>query len=155
ALVLQAHPKWKPAAVKSAIINSGNPGEIVDYQTRRSGSGLVNAAGAAGTLAYAFANRDETTANFGLEEFANDLSRDRTIHVRNDAATPVTFNVSVERKQGSPHDVTLSSSQITVGARSTASVDMTLTLPAATAGPSDTFRDVAGLVKFTPTGTGN
>jgi len=155
ALVLQAHPKWKPNAVKSAIINSGDPGQISDYQTRRSGTGQVNAAGAAGTLAYAFADADETTANFGLEEFATDLSRNRTIKVKNDAASPVTFNVTVERKAGSPHSVSLSASQVTVGARGTASVDMTLTLPAATAGPSDTFRDVAGIVKFTPTSAGN
>ena len=70
--------------------------------------------------------------------------------VRNDATTPATFNVSVERRAGSPHSVTLSSSQITVPARSSASLDMTLALPAATAGNSDAFRDVAGLITFTP-----
>ena len=50
--------------------------------------------GAVGTLAYAFADKDETTANFGLEEFKTDLSRTHSVTVRNDATTPVTFNVT-------------------------------------------------------------
>jgi len=150
ALVLQAHPKWKPAAVKSAIMNSGDPSAFSDYSARRAGTGMVNAASAVGTLAYAFADKDETTANFGVEEFNTDLSRSRTVTVRNDATTPATFNVSVVRKAGSPHSVSLSASQITVPGRSSASLDMTLTLPATTAGNSDAYRDVAGLVKFTP-----
>ena len=153
ALVLQAHPKWKPAAVKSAIMNSGDPSKIPDYSARRAGSGYVSVPGAVGTLAYAFADKDETTANFGFEEFKTDLSRMRTVTVKNDATTPATFNVSVENKAGSPHTVTLSSTQITVPARSSASLDMTLTLPAATAGNSDAFRDVAGLIMFTPATT--
>src|SRR6185436_4508550 len=150
ALVVQAHPKWKPAAVKSAIMNSGDPSAFSDYSARRAGTGMVNAASAVGTLAYAFADKDETTANFGVEEFSTDLSRTRCLTVKNDAFSPVTFNVSVERKAGSPHSVTLSASQITVPARGQATLDMTLTLPAATAGNSDAYRDAAGIVKFTP-----
>jgi subtilisin family serine protease len=40
ALVIQAHPRWRPAAVKSAIINSGDPSGLADYATRRAGSGF-------------------------------------------------------------------------------------------------------------------
>ena len=90
ALVLQAHPKWKPAAVKSAIMNSGDPSKIPDYSARRAGSGYVSVPGAVGTLAYAFADKDETTANFGFEEFKTDLSRTRSVTVKNDATTPAT-----------------------------------------------------------------
>ena len=69
ALTIQAHPKWKPNAIKSAIINSGNPGDLADYKASRSGSGLVNAAVAVGTQAIAFADSDETTLNFQLRSF--------------------------------------------------------------------------------------
>jgi minor extracellular serine protease Vpr len=132
-------------------MNSGDPSGITDYSARRAGTGMVNAAAAVGTMAYAFADRDETTANFGLEEFSTDLTGSKTVHVHNDATTPVTFNVAVQNKAGSPHTVTLSASQVTVPARGNATVDMNLTLPAATAGNSDAFRDVAGLITFTPT----
>jgi len=158
ALALQAHPKWKANAIKSAIINSGDPNALSNYLARRSGSGAVNAAAVAGTQAIAFADNDETTLNFQLAEFSTDFTQSGTVTVKNDGTTPVAFNVSVERKSGSPHTVTLSTSQITVPARSQGKVDVTLSVPAATAGNSlanppadlDAFHDVAGLVTFTP-----
>jgi subtilisin family serine protease len=158
ALGVQAHPKWKPNAIKSAIINSGDPNGLSNYLPRRSGSGEVNAASVAGTQAIAFADADETTLNFQLAEFSSDFTQSGTITVKNDGSTPVSFNVSVERKSGSPHNVTLSTSSITVPARSQGKVDVTLSVPAATAGNSlanppadlDAFHDVAGLVTFTP-----
>ncbi len=150
ALAIQAHPKWKPNAIKSAIINSGSPADLSDYTTRRAGSGFVNAAGVVGTQAIAFADADETTMNFQMTELTSDFSKTQTITVKNDGATPVSFDVAVERKQGSPHTVTLGTSHITVGPRSHGSVDVTLQVPVATAGDSSAFRDVAGLVSFTP-----
>jgi hypothetical protein len=74
--------------------------------------------------------------------------------VKNTAHSPAHFDVSVAQTgapQGSPHSATLSDSQITVPARGKASVDLTLMVPAATAGNSDAFRDVSGVVTFTPT----
>jgi minor extracellular serine protease Vpr len=151
ALAIQAHPKWKPNAIKSAIINSGSPANLSDYTTRRAGSGFVNAAGVVGTQAIAFADTDETTMNFQFNELSSDFSKTKSITVKNDGVTPVSFDVTIERKQGSPHTVTLGTSHITVGPRSNGSVDVTLQVPVATAGDSSAFRDVAGLVTFTPT----
>lgn len=150
ALAIQAHPKWKPNAIKSAIINSGSPAGLSDYTTRRAGSGFVNAAGVVGTQAIAFADADETTMNFQMTELSSDFTKTQTITVKNDGPTPVSFDVAVERKQGSAHTVTLSTSHITVGPRKNGSVDVTLQVPVATAGDSTAFRDVAGLVSFTP-----
>jgi len=151
ALAIQAHPKWKANAIKSAIINSGSPAGLSDYSARRAGSGFVNAAGVVGTQAIAFADADETTMNFQMAELSTDFSRQPSITVKNDGPTPVSFAVTVERKAGSPHTVTLSSSQITVGAHNVGSVAVTLEVPMATAGDSTAFRDVAGLITFTPT----
>jgi subtilisin family serine protease len=162
ALTIQAHPRWNAFAVKAAIINSGNPASLADYETRRGGSGFANAAASVGTLAYAFADRDETTVNFGLDEFSNDLVRTRTIHVKNDGPA-ASFDVSVTNKQGSPHTVTVSPTHIHVPKHGMATVRLKLTVPAATVGGSlanppidfDAFHDVAGLVTFTPSMSSN
>ncbi len=151
ALTIQAHPKWKPNAIKSAIINSGNPGDLPDYQAHRAGSGLVNAAAAVGTQAIAFADDDETTLNFQMQEFSEDFSQSGKIHVRNDGTTSVSFNVSVAQKQGSPHSLSTGTSHITVPPRSQATLDVRLTVPAATVGDSTAMREVAGIVTLTPT----
>lgn len=42
-----------------------------------------------------------------------------------------------------------------VPARGEAELDVAITVPAATAGNSDDFRDIAGLIAFTPTAGGN
>ena len=150
ALTRQAHPSWEPAAVKSAVINSGEPDAIAGYQTRRNGGGMVNAASATGTSAYAFGEQLRTSVSFGLAEFAQNLQKTKPIKVKNTASTAVTFNIAVT-KQGSPHTATLGASQITVPAKGQSTVNLTLTVPGATAGNSDAFRDVAGFVTFTPT----
>ncbi len=162
ALTIQAHPKWKPAAVKSAIINSGDPSVLADYATRRGGSGFVNAANAVGTFVYAYADKDETTVNFGYENITADFSKTKTIHLKNDGPA-ATFAVSFERQQGSPHTVSLGATTVTIPKNGTATVDMTLMVPAATVGGSlanppadfDAFHDVAGLITFTPTAESN
>jgi minor extracellular serine protease Vpr len=119
--------------------------------TRRAGT--ASAAGAAGTQA--FADRDQTTLNVGLAEFLTDLTVLRTITVRNDAPTAATFSVTATHPQGSLHQIALGATRLTVPARSQASVDVTITVPAATAGNSDDFRDFAGLITFTPIAGGN
>jgi hypothetical protein len=157
ALTIQAHPKWRPEAIKSAIINSASPAGLADYSTRRAGSGFVNAASAVGTLAYAFADRDETTVNFGFEDFTTDFSKTRTILVKNDGPA-ASFDVAIERKQGSPHTARVSPTHVDIPKNGTATLALTLTVPAATAGGSlanppadvEAFHDVAGLVAFTP-----
>jgi len=151
ALTIQAHPKWKPNAIKSAIINSGDPSTISDYRESRAGTGVVNAASAVGTQAIAFADNDETTLNFQMQEFSSDFSKSGTIHVKNDGATPVSFNVSVAQKKGSAHTLSLGRSTLTVPARGQSTFDVTLTVPVATAGDSSAMREVAGLITLTPT----
>src|SRR5262249_12402032 len=148
--VIQSHPTWKPAAVKSAIMNSGNPNAVSDYQTRRLGAGLVNAAAAVGTQAYAFADRDEVTLNFGLEEFSDDLHLNKVIHIKNDSRSPMTFHVAATNAQGSPHSISLGTTTVTVPARGQSSEQLTFSLPAAPAGDSSAFRDAGGVVTFTP-----
>ena len=150
ALVQQAHPNWKPEKVKAAIINSGNPADIAGYLTHNSGSGFVNAASAAHTQVTASADSKGTSISFGLAQFSKDYSASRTITLRNDGKKDATFNVSTAVKQGQPHTISLSKAQVKVRAGEDTDVKVTLNVPAATAGDSSDFREVAGLVVFTP-----
>jgi len=150
ALVQQAHPKWKPSQVKAAIVNSGDPGAIAGYFTHTAGTGFVNAAAAARTQVIAYADDKLTSMSFGLQEFSKDFKDEKTIKLRNDGNADATFIVAVLLPQGSPHTATLDKTQVNVRARGHADVKLTLRIPAATAGNADKFRDVAGLVTFTP-----
>ena len=150
ALVQQLHPTWKPDRVKAAIINSGNPADIAGYAARSAGSGFVNAAAAARTQVTAAADPKGTSASFGVVEFQKDVSLSQTISLHNDGKTDATFNVTTAVPQGSPHAPTLNKTQVKVKAGNDADVKVTVSVPAASAGNSDAFRDVAGLVVFTP-----
>jgi hypothetical protein len=156
ALVVQAHPRWKPGQVKSAIVNSGDPSAIAGYLTHSAGSGFVNAASAAHTDVIAFADDKLTSMSFGLAEFRNDYRNTRSIKLHNDGHVDATFNVAALLPQGSPHSISLDRAKIRVRAHEDAEIHVTITVPAATAGNSDAFRDVAGLITFTPaTGADN
>jgi subtilisin family serine protease len=150
ALVLQAHPGWKPWQVKAAIINSGRPSELADYRARLAGSGLINAAAATLTSTIAFADRQTTTLNFGVQEFSSDFHGSAPIFVQNDGAQDVVFNVSATNPAGSPHTLSLSRTQVHVPAGGEAQVTVRIVIPSATAGGASEFREVAGLVTFTP-----
>ena len=150
ALVLQAHPRWKPWQVKAAIINSGRPSELSDYRARVAGSGLVSAAAATLSSVIAFADRRTTTLNFGVQEFSEDFRGSAPIFVENDSRQEVVFDVSVANQAGSPHTLSLSETRLRVPARGSAQVNARLVIPVETAGDATDFRDVAGLVTFTP-----
>jgi len=150
ALVLQAHPRWKPWQVKAAIINSGRPSQLADYRARLAGSGLVSAAGATLSSTIAFADHRTTTLNFGVQEFSSDFRGTAPIFLHNDSRQDVAFTVSVTNEAGSPHTLSLSRTQVRVPAGGEAQVTAQLVIPAETAGDATAFRDVAGLVTFTP-----
>ena len=150
ALVQQAHPQWKPAQIKAAIVNSGDPTSIAGYATHTAGSGFVNAASAVRTNVIAFADEKLTSMSFGLREFRADFVEARTVNLHNFGNAGATFNVTI-----TIHKVP-NIQQHWIRRRflwvlwATAQVKVTLQIPAATAGNSSAFRDVAGLINFTP-----
>jgi subtilisin family serine protease len=150
ALVLQTHPQWKPWQVKAAIVNSGRPSELANYRARSGGSGLVSTVAATRTAAIAFADRQTTTLNFGVQEFSADFHDSAPIFVRNYGTEDLEFSVSVTNQAGSPHTMLVSPAQVHVPAGGEAQVMARLVIPAATAGDTSAFRDAAGLVTFTP-----
>ena len=150
ALTLQAHPQWRPAQVKAAIVNSGDPTTLSNFAVRTGGTGLVNAASAARTAVYAEADNQLVSASFGFKELSNDFVKTKTIQLHNTGRTPTTFTVGQKATQGSPHTLSFDRTSVTVPARGTANVIATLSVPVGTVGDSTDFRDVAGLVTFTP-----
>src|SRR4029077_19826377 len=94
--------------------------------------------------------KQATHMNFGLQEFSQEYSDEQTVTLRNTGNVPAEFDVSVVNLQGSPHKVEWDRDRIKVGAKSAEQLHFALTVPGATAGNSDDFRDVAGLIRFTP-----
>ena len=156
ALTRQAHPHWKVADINSAIVSTGDPAQVLAYRISRGGTGLVQPAKSTTSHVVLHENDDRLSValNFGLEEMRRDFVGTRTIKLKNRGHEAATFNVAQARPAGSPHSVSLSRSSVTVPAHGSAEVDVTLTVAVATAGASNgaglSFREVAGLIQFTP-----
>ena len=156
ALTRQAHPTWSVAAINAAIVNTGDPAQVTAYRASREGTGLVQPARstAAQVVAQVDDKRFSVALNFGLQESTRDFSDTKSIRLRNFGKLPASFYVAQALPAGAPHTVQLNRSVVTVPARGTAEVDMTLSVPMATAGASNgaglSFQEVAGIVQFTP-----
>jgi minor extracellular serine protease Vpr len=155
ALVRQAHPSWKKVQYwKAAIVNTADPAKVSGYSTRIAGAGLIQAPGAVSTQVVATGDPGTATLNFGFAEIDKDFHQTKTVQLRNFSKNAVKFTVSTALDSGSPHTATPKRSTVTVPGNGTANVPVELTVPVATAGTSAAFNDVAGLVTFTPAGSG-
>jgi minor extracellular serine protease Vpr len=154
ALVRQAHPKWKQVKyLKAAIENTADPSKVAGYTTRVAGSGLIQAPGATETDVVALGNGGTPALNYGFTELTANYSDSKTVTLHNFGTSPASFNVATGNDSGSPHTLSLNHTHVTVPAKGTATVNVTLKVPYATAGTGTDadFDDVAGLVTFTPT----
>jgi subtilisin family serine protease len=156
ALTRQAHPTWSAQDIKAAMVNTGLPSGVVGYRTSSGGTGLVQPGKS--TLSQVIARANDGTytvsANFGYQELASDFIGTKTIKLINNGSTAANFNVAVANAAGRAHSVSFDTTSVTVPANNSAVVTMTLKVPVASAGNADgaglSFREVAGLVQFTP-----
>ena len=158
ALVKQSHLNWSSEDLKAAIVNTGNPagvGGVLSYRTSRGGTGLVSAPAATKTQVAAIGDKRTGSLSYGFEELSTNYSKTKQITLRNHAGSPITFDVSQTNVAGSPHTVAFSGSSVTIPANGSATLNVTLNVPVATVGGSDAFREVAGLVSFSPQGGQN
>ena len=161
ALTRQAHPTWSVEDIKSSIVNTGDPTQVVGYRISRGGTGLVQPQKSTTTQVVARASGDEfaVSVNFGYEELLGDYSKTREITLKNNGATPATFGVAqANATTSTAHSVVLSTPTVTVPAGGTATVNVTLNVAVSAVGPSSTglaFREVAGLITFTPAAGSN
>ena len=165
ALVKQSHPGWRRVEdLKAAIVNTASPAGVAGltgYRISRGGTGLIQAPPAVVTQTVAIGDRGTGSLSFGYEELLADFSESKTITLRNNGRTAATFEVSLTNPQGRPHTASVSATTVTVPARGTATVPVALSVPVATVGNSEpgadpfAFREVGGLVTFTPTAGSN
>ena len=153
-------PTWSGNELAAAIVNTGRPAQIggtTPYLTSRSGTGLVFPFGVVQTQAVAFAGQQIPAANFGFYESEDDFSGSRTIRVwnKNTSGPSMTFDVAISNTSGSPHTLTPSAATVTAAPNTFGEIDVTLAVPMSTAGDASAFREVAGLVTFTPQGGAN
>src|SRR5260221_6098425 len=152
ALTRQAHPTWRVGDIKAAIVNTGRPSGVAGYKTSLGGTGLVQPAGSTATqvVARTEGQRFGASLNFGFAEFSDRFRRTKDISLRNQGSLDAIFTVAQAAASGSPHTVSLSRTSVRVPAHGEAEVSVTLDVPAATAGASDAFHEVVGLIEITP-----
>src|SRR6266699_3020580 len=152
ALTRQAHPTWKVGDIKAAIVNTGRPSGVLGYKTSLGGTGLVQPASSTATqvVARTEGQRFGASLNFGFAEFSDRFRRTKDISLRNHGSSDAIFNVAQAAASGSPHTLSLGRTSVRIPAHGEAEVSVTLNVAAATAGNSTGFREVAGLIEFTP-----
>jgi subtilisin family serine protease len=156
ALVQQSHEVWWSSEdLKQAIVNTADPTRVADYDTRLGGAGVVRAEAATRTVAVAFGRSDKSTLSYGFDWDVHDMRETALLLVRNHGPKPITFQLSQELPQGAPHSISFERTTLEVPAWGHASTNVTLNVPISSVGNADELRDVAGLVKLTPTGSGN
>jgi subtilisin family serine protease len=159
ALAIQAHQDWNESGVRAAVVETASPTALGGYAPRIEGAGLVQAVGATTTdvTVGGDENGELGLLSFGVAELTHDFHGDRELIVRNHGRIPATFTVTATRVGGVPHTVTLSGSTVSVGGHDDASLRVSLTVPAATAGSThdaagnDVLQEVAGYITLQPT----
>ena len=152
ALTLQAHPTWKVQDLKAAILNTGIPSGVADYQTSRGGTGLVQPVGSTKSQVVARANDTKfgVSLNFGYQELGQDFTSKSSLTLHNNGSAPATFAVAQANAAGSPHTVSFNKTTVTVPGNGNADVVVQLAVPVSSVGDSAAFREVSGLVQLTP-----
>lgn len=158
ALAIQAHKAWGQPGIRSAVVQTADPTQLTDYTPRIEGGGLVQAVGATATNV-TVSTTDKAglgVLSFGVAELSKDFHGDQLLLVQNHSRTQASFNVSSNRIGGVPHTVGFSSSTLTVPGLSTATLRVSLTVPASTVGATHDssgnalFEEAAGYVSLRP-----
>jgi minor extracellular serine protease Vpr len=167
ALVRQAHPGWTPLQVKAALISTADPGKIKDYATAggptRGGTGMVQAARAVDTVAYASTNEGRDNLSFGFESLTAKKSSTRSYKITNMSGKAITYDLTTQLATPSyGASIVVSPTRLTVPAKASGSVKLTITmsptaiadLPSITASDKGALTRLAGTVVATPKSKG-
>ncbi len=136
ALLHQAHPTWKPAQVKAALMNTSDPtpARIRNINLRVAGTGVIDAVRALSSAAVATTADGTDALAYGYRPSRAGLSVTRTFTLENHGATPLTYDLDSSFNGGTGADrgtvVTIDPPAVAVPAG--ANVEVTVTLAMAT-----------------------
>lgn len=165
ALVTEAHPTWSTEAIKGAIVGTANAtaAKILSYDTRRGGSGVVDARKAVDTVAYATTSGGTAALSFGYEPRSSAYSETLPVTLHNTSSSSMTYNLSSALVGGAlGTSIGIAPTSVNVPGGGTASFDVTLSLSAAAVaalpGASSSIfgglANVRGAIVATPTSAG-
>lgn len=135
ALSVQAHPNWAAPQVAASIVSTADPDKVAGQRLTLGGVGLVDTAQAVATSVTATGDAfrtesgwaRESALSFGFQESPLGFGGIKTVTIRNDGKTPVTYAVSTAASAESiPARVSLSSKSITVRPGSSAKLLLTV-----------------------------
>ena len=159
ALVIAAHPDWRPEQVKAAIMNTANhhvypqPNHTgAALGVLRAGAGRIDAESAVGTdsLAYVVNDPGVVSVSFGdLDVTASSLTRTKRVRVENDGAGSRTYALTVDDVDTLPGaDFAVSPTSVTLAGNTSREVTVTsrLVFPASVTDVGDTAKSAPGSV---------
>lgn len=127
ALMLQKNPNWKPEKLKAALVSTANPAS--GYTVYQQGAGELDLVRSVNQEVYA-----QTAAlNFGVFKYPHDKATPvtKSVTYANHSNTPVTLSLSLDISHEDGDEIPeemaqLSANQITIPAKGTAEVDVTI-----------------------------
>jgi len=141
ALVIAAHPDWRPEQVKAAIMDTATHHVYplpahggAALGVLRAGAGRIDAQAAVDTdsLAYVVNDPGVVSVTFGTLDATGDLTRTKQVRIENDGASSNTYTLSVEDVDTLPGaSFSVSPSSVTLPADTSREVTVTLTVDAA------------------------
>jgi subtilisin family serine protease len=141
ALVKQAHPSWRSGEIKAAIQNTADDSLNAGYNTRRAGTGVVQAQRAVDTSVLATTTDGLNSLAFGYVPGTGDYTDSKSFTLTNTGSSAATYSLSVAAN-GSQAGATVGiagPTTVTVPAGGTTTVTVGLSIPASAfaALPSD------------------
>ncbi|WP_431801994.1 S8 family serine peptidase [Microbacterium sp. bgisy203] len=163
ALSVQAHPAWNAAQVSASIVSTADPENVAGQNLVRGGVGLVDTAQAVATTVTATGDAfriesgwaRESALSFGFQESPLGFGGIKTVTLRNDGTSAVTYKVSTAATAESlPARVGLSSKSITVRPGGTAKLLLTVTaaakdVPSSLGDDQFAFHEISGDIVLT------
>jgi subtilisin family serine protease len=129
ALVLQAHPKWKPAQVKAAIMNTADPDAVGEYEPLLAGAGAVQPRKAVSTVALATLKGGVSSISFGYEPNGRSYRETKEVTITNTGHKSITYDLSASfhgARQGAV--ISISPRTVTVKGHRSRTVKVTISL---------------------------
>lgn len=164
ALAVEAHPQWTAPQVAASIVSTADPDKVAGQDLVVGGVGLVDTAQAVATsvTAYGDAFRTdsgkarETALSFGFQESSRRIGGEKTVTIRNDGSTSVTFAVSTAPSEQSLNaDVRVNRKSVTVRPGRTATLSLRVSasagsIPSSVVGDDQfSFYEISGDVVLT------